>query len=213
MVDVEPLDRPHRLRVFLRALAHDWEGRTNNAPFDRKQQPVLYALGVTMRRVRNTLSHGHLLDCATVQDISAILLINFRAMFGDDPLTESARPYESALLELLGDLPELDGKEQRAKLSEQYNVVRSQLRGLVYSDAPPSSGKQIEERDFYDQALDQLTRAQKPPNLNYAKLVAGTFWQAQAKPDFINKAVDLRTKNWPQWVRDFHRPAFPYFYS
>jgi hypothetical protein len=166
-----------------------------------------------MRRVRNTLSHGHLLDCASVQDISAILFINFRAMFGADPLNELARPYEAALLELLGDSPEVSGKEQRDKLNKQYNTVTSELRGLVYSDAPASSGKAIKEHDFYDRALDQLTRARKPPGLNYVKLVIGTFWQAQAKPDFEKKTVDLKTKDWPQWVRDFHRVAFAHFYS
>lgn len=113
----------HRsLRIFARAVAHEWEN--DASPGNVRIQPgerlpyVLRAFGWVMKRTRNWIAHGDSLDGLTPEDAAYLFMVNMRAMFR---LPDPAQRFECGLLELLGEPVRLpDERNLRTRLELDF---------------------------------------------------------------------------------------------
>ena len=124
------------LRLFVRALAHEWESeaKSNNI----QKQPgerlpyVLRAYGWVMKMARNWLAHGEVLDQPSPAFAAYLFTVNLRAMFA---LPAEAQRHEYQLFDLFGApvsaLPEIELRatleQSFAKMVQQYLAAGNEL--------------------------------------------------------------------------------------
>ena len=88
-------------RLFLRALAHEWEENIDAHSLkqkyagDLKNIHDIHTFAWIMKMTRNWVSHANLLEPLNPQFIAFLFLINMRSMF---KLSKAIQPYESILL-------------------------------------------------------------------------------------------------------------------
>lgn len=138
-----------RLRLFVRAFAHEWENdaKPNNIPRiggDRLPY-VLRAYGWVLKRTRNWLAHGKVLDKMTPEVAAFLFLVNTRAMFFLPP---EAQRFEYQLFEIFG--------TPVAMLDEQ--IVRKQLEGsfAALQKSYEQTGGVLEVANYYDDLANKI---------------------------------------------------------
>lgn len=93
----------HLLRLFIRALAHEWETDANPQLITGRGKDrlhyVLRAYAWVMKAARNWLAHGENLDQPSVKLVAYLFLVNHRAMYA---LPAEAQNHERLLLTLFG---------------------------------------------------------------------------------------------------------------
>lgn len=97
-----PSELERTLRLFTRAIAHEWESNakpTNIQPKGDKHLSVIRAFGQVMKNTRNWLAHSASLNNLTLQTSAFLFLINLRAMFR---LAPQLQHHEHILLAAFG---------------------------------------------------------------------------------------------------------------
>lgn len=144
-----------RLRLFVRAFAHEWENdaKPNNIPRaggDRLPS-VLRTYGWVMKRTRNWLAHGKALDRMTPEVAAFLFLVNARAMFALPP---EAQRFEYQLFEIFG--------SSVATLDEQ--IIRKQFEGsfAALQKCFEQSGGAVAVANYYHELANKAEELSAP---------------------------------------------------
>jgi hypothetical protein len=148
-----------RLRLFVRAFAHEWENnaKPNNIPRaggDRLPF-ILRTYGWVMKRTRNWLAHGKVLDRMSPEVAAFLFMINARAMFALPPETQR---FEYQLFEIFG-IPV-------AALDEV--LIRKQLEGsfAALQKSFEQCGGTVEVMNHYHELANKAEEV-SAPGVNY----------------------------------------------
>lgn len=155
-IDAPDGGRPARTyRLFVRALAHDWENEAKPNRVNRNfaggeaEANVLRILGHIMKRTRNWLSHGRKLDSIGGRDVAFLFLVNLRAMF--DLGGEELEPFERKLLQLTEAAATKDRESAVCEaLERRLRTIRSEVAALWNewkTTARPDELKKIEGKE------------------------------------------------------------------
>lgn len=87
-------DLTRKLRLFARAIAHEWESKVKPSEGGDR---VLKSLGWVMKETRNCLAHSQALNHLVPQDAAYLFLVGMRAMFA---LPQKPVRFEAILLSL-----------------------------------------------------------------------------------------------------------------
>ena len=164
------------LRLFVRALAHEWENEAK--PRKIQMRPgehlpyVLRAYGWVMKRARNWLAHGEALDRPLPDLVAYLFMVNMRAMF---TYPAEAQRHEYQLFGLFGTPVTVFAETQLrsalehsfAKIAQQYVAAGNEL---------------LLQYDFHDLADKMETGGVVGPA--YAQLLLLMLWHQlmQRKP-------------------------------
>lgn len=159
LVSLLPSRRPaetkesHVLTIFLRALSHIWESRSDPRNILQAKGFDDCALaenfGFIMKQLRNLSSHNNSLGRVTSVDCAFFFLVNIRAIF---QLSNDVEPFERRLFEVF-ELNEVAKDEIRKKLYQSYLDIRNRLRKLQENySGMDFSNKTI----FYSQILKYI---------------------------------------------------------
>lgn len=149
------LELTRRLRLFVRAFAHEWENdaKPNNIPRTGGDRLpfVLRTYGWVMKRTRNWLAHGKALDKMSPQVAAFLFLINTRAMFA---LPATAQRFEYQLYETFG--------TPLASLDEA--LIRKQLEGsfAALQKSFEQCGGTIEVMNHYHELANKAEEVAAP---------------------------------------------------
>jgi hypothetical protein len=117
------------LRLFVRAIAHEWESNakpSNIRPNGDKHLSALRAFGQVMKNTRNWLAHSVSLNHLTVQTAAYLFLINLRAMFRISP---EIQHHEHILLAAFGSpISGLNKETLSTQLTENYRALVQALK-------------------------------------------------------------------------------------
>lgn len=135
-------ERTRLFRLFIRALAHEWESQAD-PEMPRKNMRgsvegrLLPAFGWIMKNVRNWMSHNSVINQLDESDVVFLFLVNMRAMFRWD--SGLARFERQALMLLNSDDEDfpatLDESELRANLVRSYKQVRDMVQRFGVSES------------------------------------------------------------------------------
>lgn len=157
------------LRLFARAIAHEWDSNTNprlggNSNLTKNHR----AFARVMKHTRNWLAHGGNLNYPDVQTAAYLLLINLRAMF---QLESKTQRHEYILLAAFGDPVEcLNIEKLTPQLAESYKLLN-----LAFAQA---GGDKL-AWEFHEVAnyLEELSVT----GVNYAQLLYQMLWHLLAQ--------------------------------
>lgn len=158
-------DMMHRLRLFARAIAHDWESKVNpHKGGDR----VLRSLGWVMKETRNCLAHSQALNHLVPQDAAYLFLVGMRAMFA---LPQEPARFEAILLSLFEQIP-----------LPKEDKIKSDLQGSHSRlfDAFNRGGGEIASRDFRELAK-RANELNIRKNIDYVVQLYQILWHQLAQ--------------------------------
>jgi hypothetical protein len=151
-----------QLRGFRNHLGCVWERANPTWGSDSYYQ----ALGWAMKYLRNWSSHGHLLDRASVGDISYLVLAGLRSGFlVPGNAGNEIRPYEHHLLSAMG-AENIDFTARSKRLSNSYLDARRHLRQRIGNPSRLRKDKQpvpLEDRKAFREIVNGLAIAAAPP--------------------------------------------------
>lgn len=165
------------LRLFARAITHEWESNTNpRLSKSLAKDHHARAFARVMKHTRNWLAHGGRLNYPNVQTAAYLLLINLRAMFQLESVTQR---HERILLAAFGDPVELPNKEKlTTQLTESYNLLVQ-----VFTQA---GGDKLAWK-FHEIANNLEGRG--VTGVNYVQLLYQMLWHLLAQKANVPQAV------------------------
>ena len=180
--------QPSVVRLFLRTLAHEWEDKAHPGNL-RQRDPLLSALGWTMKNTRNWLSHSRFLEHAGTNDLAFLFLVNMRAMFA---LKDELETYELQLLRLFGtNTSPLQDDQITASLILSYVAVKNILVEKIRNHEKSQNGKRIEDETHYNQVVNALIRAEiQLTDFDFLKSLYKIFWHGLARIESPKFDVD-----------------------
>lgn len=195
----EPQFKQHFYKLFIRTLSHEWESAEPKW-LDRRNE--LFAFSLSMKMLRNWVSHSNLFEKLTAQDVAYFFIINIRTMFSIQE--HNLLNYEKILLDLfvptsLIEFEEIIGtnfNDRQIPLFEKYSQVLQ------------ATNNTWEAIGFYD-ALNNLHRNNQTPE-NQKFFIDGlyrVFWFATSKG-----YIHIPTENLQNAINHNHlRYQFKYF--
>ena len=172
----EPQDKSTLYKLFIRSLAHEWEGAEPKRINDNQ---ATLAFSWIMKMSRNWLAHSKVFEQLTDQDVAYLFVINMRVMFdlGDDLL-----PYEVHLLSLFNDV--ISANEMLDRIGDSpkkrdYKNPKGRTIPLVenYATLLKKTGNTWQAINFHD-ALNNLQKDKSKATENefLIKGLYQTFW-------------------------------------
>jgi hypothetical protein len=179
----EPTFKKHFYKLFIRTLAHEWESA---GPRWLNRQNELFAFSLTMKMLRNWLSHSNLFENLTAQDVAYFFIINTRTMFSFKE--KNLLVYEKILLGLFSSIS-LSVTEFEEVIGTNFNDRKIPLFEK-YAQVLQATNNTWQAINFYD-ALNNLHRNnQYPENPEFfIKGLYRVFWFATSK-GYINIPPD-----------------------
>ena len=172
----EPSDKAALYKLFIRTLAHEWEGAE---PKTINKQNELFAFAWIMKMSRNWLAHSKVFEQLTDQDVAYLFIVNMRAMFD---LGEKLLPYEKHLLSLFTDVisvNEMQDKIGDSPKKRDYKTPKGRTIPLVenYAALLKKTGNTWQAINFHD-ALNNLQKNKNKPTESdfLIKGLYQTFW-------------------------------------
>lgn len=167
-------DRERLYRLFVRALAHEWEEKASPEYLKKLESDsrsyfkALRTLGWIMKNARNWMSHTNVINKLLEVDVAYLLFANMRAMF-----CWEFRParFEEQLLWLLssgtkGPEPELKDQEVRAGLVASYMKAKNACQN-----------RRVPESQHFARMINNLSLAGlADENIDYRKTLFQMFW-------------------------------------
>jgi hypothetical protein len=169
-------DMMHRLRLFARAIAHEWESKVDpHQGGDR----VLSSLGWVMKETRNCLAHSQALNHLVPQDAAYLFLVNMRAMFA---LPQEPARFEAILLSLFEQIP----------LPKADKIV-SDLKGSHSRllDTFNRGGGEKASRNFHE-LVSRADKLNIRSNIDYVALLYQILWHRLAQQGKADDAAGYR---------------------
>lgn len=155
------------LRLFVRALAHEWESEAK--PNNIQKQPgerlpyVLRAYGWVMKMARNWLAHGEVLDRPSPRLAAYLFMVNLRAMFA---LPSEAQRHEHLLLSLYGSpSAAMSQNARRDTLENSFSALTRHCR---------TAGLELSLSRFND--LANALENEGIAGVHYPQLLMQTLW-------------------------------------
>ena len=169
------------LRLFTRALAHEWESKVK--PSD-SGDAVLRSLGWVMKETRNCLAHSQSLDRLTPPDLAYLVLVGMRAMF---TLRLQPMRFEAILLSCFEQSPWPARDQIDTALRDSHaRLLDAFMRG---------GGDKI-SRNFRE--LANKAEEQRTPGIDYVVLLYQILWHQLAQRGKVDNATDYRCDSRPQ---------------
>lgn len=191
------------LRLFTRALAHEWESKVK--PSD-SGDTVLRSLGWVMKETRNCLAHSQSLNQLTPADVAYLALVNMRAMFA---LRLRPERFEAILLSCFEPSP----LPARDRIESALRDSHAQLLDVFMR----SGGEKI-PRNFRE--LANKAEEQRTPGIDYVVLLYQILWHQLAQRGKVDNAADYKCDSRAptfgeeggflnRLMRSIHRRSFP----
>lgn len=172
------------LRLFARAIAHEWESKVK--PSDGGDS-VLRSLGWVMKETRNCLAHSQALNHLAPQDAGYLFLVSMRAMFALPPKPER---FEAILLSLFDD-------ERRVRFPDRHQieaVLRDSHARLL--DAFALGGGERTPRDFRE--LANKAEERRIAGIDYVLMLHQILWHQLAQRGKTDDAAGYKCDARPQ---------------
>lgn len=213
------------LRLFLRALVHDWE---NRAKADRRQAgreklpSASSGAGFVLKLVRNCVTHSRLLDDVTSRDLAILFILDFRVMFGRQD--GELRSYERNLLNMFepNEHPDLDIEKTFFELkSNLYDHLSSSSKfgdkNLLNNEplrleiiTKDNAGNESRRPLCFSEIVNELSLSVPASNLSFRILVIQAFWLYLFE---VKEQRHLSKAPEADWVAHFHRQAFSHYFG
>ena len=191
------------LRLFARALAHEWESKVK--PSD-SGNTVLRSLGWVMKETRNCLAHSQSLDRLTPPDLAYLVLVGMRAMFA---LRLQPMRFEAVLLSCF--------EQSSWPAQDQIDAALRDSHARLLDAFMRGGGDKI-SRNFRE--LANKAEEQRTPGIDYVVLLYQILWHQLAQRGKVDNATDYRCDSRPQTfgeegsflnrlMKSIHRRSFP----
>ncbi len=160
-------DRTRTLRLFTRAIVHEWESKVNpHASGDDK----LRSLGWVMKETRNFLTHSQALNHLAEQDAAYLFLVDMRAMFAMPP---QLMRFEAILLSLFEDVRRARFADKQ-QMEEALRCSHERLLNVFWESGGPRASRDFRELAKY---ADEL----RITGINYVVLSYQILWHQLAQ--------------------------------
>ncbi len=157
-------DLTRKLRLFARAIAHEWESKVRPSEGGDR---VLKSLGWVMKETRNCMAHSQALNHLVPQDAAYLFLVGMRAMFALPP--EPVR-FEAILFSLF--------EQTRLPASDRIEAALRRSHGQLL-DAFRRGGGEIIDRNFRE--LANKAEERRIVEIDYVAILYQILWHQLAQ--------------------------------
>lgn len=189
-------------RLFLRALAHEWEEKLDPQSLKQKYGNDLnhihdiYTFAWLMKMTRNWVSHANLLEPLNPQIIAFLFMVNMRAMFA---LLKQIQPYEEILLSCINKNPEktinLDS------LRNEIKYANEDIDNILRVDDATHFGSKM--NDLYRQNTGNPDAEEH----DFKHFLLQYFWLNQK--NYLHNLIPDSNEFLPTLARHIHSHSFP----